>query len=218
MLTIFPTSHYGIFLYVGCRRGGRMWFHIHGLSGNEGIEEILNDDNTLNMVEYSKGYDSIDVFMVEHEVPLAVSHGGVMRIDKDANNNSSMANAGHDQGEQTETRMQGQQSFCTDDDTNNYSNRANAGHDQGERVQTVQPNESSSELSNETYRPSGQSGDVEIGNDRDLSNASWLYDDFEGDEITYSIVREQIMVPIWTQMSLQLLQTCQTIHIKNIVE
>lgn len=36
--------------------------------------------------------------------------------------------------------------------------------------------------SNKSYQPSEESVDVEICDDSDLSNASWLYEDFEGDE------------------------------------
>ncbi|KAH7673712.1 hypothetical protein IHE45_08G025400 [Dioscorea alata] len=57
---------------VGCERGGRMWFKINGLSTNDGIEEILNDIDTSDMVYYNSGSNSIDAFMVEHDPPVAV--------------------------------------------------------------------------------------------------------------------------------------------------
>lgn len=50
-----------------------MRFKINGLSGHDRIEEVLNDADTRNMVYYKSGYDSsIEVFMVEHDPPVAV--------------------------------------------------------------------------------------------------------------------------------------------------
>lgn len=65
-------SLWDYFTNIGCEKGGRMWFKVHGLSENDGIEEILNDADISNMVYYNSGYNIIDVFMVEHDSPMAV--------------------------------------------------------------------------------------------------------------------------------------------------
>ena len=68
------------FVEVRCERGERMWLRNNGLSGNEGIEEIVNDVDACNMVYYNSRYGSIGVFMNENDPQMAVLLGEVAGI------------------------------------------------------------------------------------------------------------------------------------------
>ncbi|KAJ0978912.1 hypothetical protein J5N97_014386 [Dioscorea zingiberensis] len=137
-------SYFSLFQYftdVGCARGGRMWFKIQGLSGNLGIEEILNDADTSNMLYYNSGYGYVDVFMVEHDPPLV----------------SLPSEVPAKEGQQNMGQVRSAENITSYDIPVSCS-------------------------SDESYQPSGESIDEIISDDSDLGNASWLYEDFEGDD------------------------------------
>ena len=54
------------------KKGGRLWFKIWGLSGDEGFEEIESDINVRNMLDYNKGYLNNVLYFVENEDTLNV--------------------------------------------------------------------------------------------------------------------------------------------------
>lgn len=118
----------------------------------------MNDADISNMVYYNSGYDIIYVFMVEHDSPLSVLACEVAEI-------------------------QGQQSMGNSmEDTNIRRDKAEVAGINIKSPKNFQHDLSGSCSSDESYQPSRESVDVEICDDSDLHNISWLYEDFEGDE------------------------------------
>ncbi|KAF2318741.1 hypothetical protein GH714_010422 [Hevea brasiliensis] len=50
----------------------RIWFRIPGLSGDEAFEEIKNDSQVNNMLDYNSSADDIDIYFVENAKPVAM--------------------------------------------------------------------------------------------------------------------------------------------------
>ncbi|KAF2325306.1 hypothetical protein GH714_026317 [Hevea brasiliensis] len=68
-LSYFELQSYGKELhYDYCR----IWFRILGLSRDEAFEEIENDSQVNNMLDYNSSADDIDIYFVENDKPMAM--------------------------------------------------------------------------------------------------------------------------------------------------
>ncbi|KAF2315925.1 hypothetical protein GH714_040720 [Hevea brasiliensis] len=61
----------------------RIWFRILGLSGDEAFEEIENDSQVNNMLDYNSSADEIDIYFVENAKLVTFIHEHVSHIEKD---------------------------------------------------------------------------------------------------------------------------------------
>ncbi|KAF2315942.1 hypothetical protein GH714_040737 [Hevea brasiliensis] len=61
----------------------RIWFRILGLSGDEAFEEIENDSQVNNMLDYNSSADEIDIYFVENAKLVTFIHEHVSHVEKD---------------------------------------------------------------------------------------------------------------------------------------
>ena len=61
---------FGYFEDLGCIAGCKIWYKIAGLSPPEGVEEIVNDIIFLEMLDFNKNEDHIDIYYVSSGPPL----------------------------------------------------------------------------------------------------------------------------------------------------
>ena len=85
---------------IGYKNAMLMWFKIFGLSGNESYEEIESDKSVLNMLDYNRGCDFLEIYFIEVVEPVSVNDdSGVKKWDPSISNVMAGIDGNSSQGE-----------------------------------------------------------------------------------------------------------------------